>query len=162
MLTLAVLLRLYYPTNIYIKKSILKAFSLKKLIPVTDVAVSLAVEGVKTNKQKSCIRETLNLSTRADSSTDTKKKRRKKSGVTCQVSLVRCHVSGVILGCCCWSWPRSINNEWQRLKQTKNHAAIINHFWAQIAKSETHVLSSLFPEDSVCPFSEKKNDQQTC
>ena len=101
MLTLAVLLRLYYPTNIYIKKSILKAFSLKKLIPVTDVAVSLAVEGVKTNKQKSCIRETLNLSTRADSSTDTKKKRRKKSGVTCQVSLVRCHVSGVILGCCC-------------------------------------------------------------
>ena len=34
-------------------------------------------------------------------------------------------------GCCCWLWPRPINNEWQGPK--KNFSmAIFDHFWATI------------------------------
>ena len=55
--------------------------------------------------EKSCIREKLNFLMRADSSTNTRKKRKnnmkkligikKKSDVSCPVSGVRCHVSPV-------------------------------------------------------------------
>ena len=43
------------------------------------------------------------------------------------------------VGCCCWYWSRSINNEWQ--KKNVFHVAKLDHFWVKRAKSETSLLS---------------------
>ena len=48
----------------------------------------------------------------------------------------------------CWSWPRSINNEWKRPKLIFFCAAIFNHFWAKSAISENNVIFSIFLKDS--------------
>ena len=58
---------------------------------------------------KNRIQETLNLLTFADSKTNRKKN---------QVSGIACHLSHVTAGCSCWSWPRPINKELQRLKKS--------------------------------------------
>ena len=68
------------------------------------------------------------------------------SGVSCQVSGVRCHASHVtnannhsrqnlpllipslcIVGCCCWSWPRSINNERKRFFFLSSARPLLNN-----------------------------------
>ena len=52
-------------------------------------------------------------------------------------------------GCCCWSWPRSINNEWRRPTTIFFCPAIFDPFWAKLVTSETNVLSQLFPKESI-------------
>ena len=37
--------------------------------------------------------------------------------------------------CCCWSWPRSINNEWQKPKNTQKNSVILDTFLARVSKS---------------------------
>ena len=54
------------------------------------------------------------------------------------------------VGCCCWSWPRTINND---TKINFFHTAMFDHFWATIDKSETKVISDLFPKESFCNYS---------
>ena len=55
-----------------------------------------------------------------------------------------------IKGCCCQSWPRPINNKFQRQKKkTFFHTVIIDYFWVIFVKSETFFLL-LFPKASFC------------
>ena len=57
------------------------------------------------------------------------------------------------VGCCCWLWPRSINNDWQRQKHLFFSRGDFDHFWANISKSEIYEVSEIFPNKSFCNWS---------
>ena len=78
------------------------------------------------------------------------------SRVTCHMSLTPSAQSWTLpmittpiytAGCCCWSWPRSINNDLQR---TKNNLSFLQQFF-NISVPKLQILTPLFVIDQ-CDF----------